>query len=1187
MSRASRFGARAWRAGAVAAGIAGLGLSALLPAEPAVAQAAHPAVAQAAAHAAGHGPGQQPGSYPPGSTAWLPSTPANWPQVVDQSRTPTQTITSGVTEYSQTLDTVAGRQHTQILSVNLADPNVSVRAVEAGDEVIDPADETVTSMGTRTGAIAGINGGFFDINASGQPEEGAVVNGQVLKTPPAGYNADLSVLANGTMTIGQENFTGTITDGTASTTLASINTPAATDNGGQAGGTTTNGITEVTPALAASAQPLSTAATIVTGTATGTPGGAQMLTVAGVQTSVKTLAIPVAGSIELAGDGAGATWLSSNVKVGDTITIAAGFSPDANVTQMISGPTVLIKDGQAYTDPTGTPPSGDNPETAVGISKDGKHAMFVTLDGRLGESVAVGVTPAQATGYLLAHGAYNAVLLDGGGSTQIDARIPGTSGLSVLNTPSDGDERPVADGLFVYTNATAPGAATKVVANGGGPVETVPDATIPVNIYATDHEDNPATGTISAKVVPSSLGSWTNGQFTAARAGTGLLYASDGRAKTVEPINVVTMLSSLTVSPAQPDLENGQTQQLTLAGTSTSGASVQIPPQAATWSVADSSLGTVSAGGLFTAADTGGGLTNVTATVGSTSASAAVAVGSSAVVADPMTDTGNWALNLTNGSTATLSDSTSQIAQPGDSGSMDVHYTIPKASGVSQVVFFPSGSNNVTIGDNSAGQAPTAIGVWIKGIGGTPGTPLATGQLTFAEAWIEVDGQEDTFYPTTVTYNGWQLITAQLPAGAELPVSLDFLDFLVINPQSTLTGDLYVADLEGLYSPRVPALPTYTAIPKNPSWLQFKESSSDFSPGGNTILTGDDAHLLADDPGSASANVISAIGTRLPTLAPQARPSVVQAMGDMSDDGLLPDLQFAKSEIAGLGLPYHDAVGNHEITQGGNPENVNFAQVFGDTHYSYTDGGADVIVTDSANGGLLASDPYQVPDDEQYTWLVQQLSDNTSPVVVVATHMPAYDPHPIANSQFADRWEAQMYLQLVQNYQQTHPRTHVVMLYGHARGFAEQILNPEGQVVGPGQGIPQLTVADLGVPAYAPSDEGGFYNFGLLHVTKNGDLQFSVEPVLSSISVTAPSLTLAARSTETVTATGTNVGGDDEPALTLPITDPASHVWSSSATAVATVDLDSGLVTAHRPGTATISVESGGVTALVTITVTE
>jgi hypothetical protein len=162
----------------------------------------------------------------------------------------------------------------------------------------------------------------------------------------------------------------------------------------------------------------------------------------------------------------------------------------------------------------------------------------------------------------------------------------------------------------------------------------------------------------------------------------------------------------------------------------------------------------------------------------------------------------------------------------------------------------------------------------------------------------------------------------------------------------------------------------------------------------------------------------------------------------------------------------------------------------------------------------------------------------------------------------------------------------VVQLYGDSSGVAEQVLNPAGNPVAPGEGIPQLTVADLGVAPDAPSDEGGFYNFGLLHVTRGGDLQFTVEPVLSSVSVSAPATTLRAGSSETVTAAGTNVGGDDQPALTMPIADPASHVWSSSHTRVASVDPDTGVVTAHRPGTVTISVESGGITASVALTVT-
>jgi len=1143
--------AHGWRTrAATAAGLAALGLAGLQSGPALAAQAAAPAAA--------------PGG-PAGSTSWLPATPASWPLVVDSARTPTQTITSGVTQYSQTLDTVAGRQHAQIMNVDLASKNVQVRAVEAGNAVIDPADETVKSMGTRTGAVAGINGGYFDINASGQPTGGSVVDGQIYKSPPTGYNAELSVLSDGTMKIGQENFSGTITDGSQTEPLTSVNIPADAAAGK---------ITEVTPVLATAAQSLTAAATLVSGTLTAA-GGSQTLTVTSVQAGIKSLPVPAAGTAGLLGSGAGGTWLADSVHVGDTVAISAGFGADS-VAQLITAPTQLIKDGQAYADPTGQPPSGTNPETAVGISQDGKHAIFVTLDGELGESVAEGVTPSEVTGYLLAHGAYNAVLLDGGGSTEMDARLPGSTGLSVLNTPSDGSERPVANGLFVYSTATSAGPATKVTVNGGQTVETLPGATIPVAAYATDANANPAAGTVTATVVPSSLGTWSDGQFTASRAGTGELIARDGKAWSMQRIDVVTKLDSLTVSPAQPDLNNGQAQQLTLSGTASNGSAVQIPAQAATWSVASASLGAVSASGLFTAAASGGGLTSVTATVGGKSASASVAVGSVGTVIDDMSDVGNWSMSTTNGATATMTEAPG-VVPAGDtaSGSMQFSYNFPAGSGVKQVVFWPNQGDEITA--NSAGQDPTGIGMWIKGAGTGP---------ELAESYLDVDGKATTLYPTTITWQGWQFVICQLPAGMNFPLSINFLDLLTISNTTDYKATINIADLEALYSPRPPATAAYVAIPKNPSWLRYEESSSDFSAGGNTILAGGDANLLADDPGSAGANVIAAIAKRLPTLAPQAQPDVVQATGDMSGDGLLPDLAYAKSELASLGLTYHDAVGAGEISQGANAENADFSQVLGDTHYAYTDGAANVIVTDSAHGGLLASDAYQVPAvSSQYPWLVQELSDNTSPVVVVTTQEPAYDPHAPASSQFADRWEAQMYLQLVDRYQQTHPRAHVVMLYGQARGFAEQILNAQGHVVSPGQGIPQLTVADLGAAASAPADQGGFVNFALLHATASGGLQFTVEPVLASIAVTAPSGPLTAGTSGTLTATGTTVGGDNTPAITMPIADPASHAWSSGNATVASVNADSGVVSAHRPGTATISVTSGGVTASVTVTV--
>ena len=1122
--------------------------------------------------------------------SWLPPTPPGWPLVVGDSSPSPTTITSGVTQGPETLDTVAGRQQAQVLNVDLSNPNVKARVVEAGDHVIDPADETISSMGDRTGAVAGINADFFAINGSGEPSGGSVVDGQILKTPPPGFDAELSVLPDGSMTIGEEDFSGTITSGSASHPLTSINNLADAEGGG---------ITEATPALATTAQSLTRKGTVVTATVSGSASN-ETLTVTDMQIGVATLPVPAAGTVELYGTIGGADWLKANVAVGDTVGIADGLSPNPDLTQMVSGGSVIIKDGAAFTDPTGRPQPVE-PQTAVGLSQDGKHAIVVTFDGEQAESMAAGVSPAEVTDYLLAHGAYSAILFDSGGSTEMDARLPGDNRLTVLNTPSDGHERPVADGLFFYSNETAAGPAVTATVNHDAQMDVLAGTAEPLSAFATDAAGNPASDPVSVSVEPSKLatvqGSGAGMTLNAgSEPGRGWLTVQAGSAKSRQPVSVSATPAALSLSPAEPDLQNSGTQQFTLTGTAggspsgnfAGGGPLTIGAGNATWSVSPASLGTITPDGLFTAASDGEGLATITAAADGLKATATVAVGSASQVADPMTDTGNWALNRTNGAQATLSPSTTELAQPTDSGSMDVQYSIPAASGVSQVVFFPRG--NITIGSNAAGQMPTAIGVWVKGAGvaGAGGTgdnkPLDKGVLSFSESWIEANGQTDTTNEAAVNYDGWRFITIPIPAGTQLPLTLGFLDFLVINPARQLSGDLYVADLQALYSPRPPSTPPYTPIPANPSWLQYVASPGDFGPGGTTIADFDDSHLMSGNQGSTGTVITNKIADDIKALPANAAPNMVQSNGDLTDTGSAADTQYGFQTLQSFGLPFHDVVGNHEISQGADPEDGNWTADYGPTHYSYTDGNANVIVTDSANGGLLASDPFQVPAEEQYNWLVSQLSANTSKDVILLTHMPPYDPHVINNSHFSDTWEAQMYEQLAATYQATHPQVHLILLFGHARGVSEQLLNPQGQA--DPNGIPNFVVADAGVPAYAPVDQGGFYNYALFHFLPNGDIQFAVQPVLASIQVTAPQASLAVGATEQLTATGTTPTGDDLAPLQVPIADPASHQWSSSDKSIATVDPSTGALTGIKPGTVTVSVLSGGITASATVTIT-
>ncbi|WP_433297438.1 phosphodiester glycosidase family protein [Pseudonocardia sp. CA-142604] len=384
-------------------------------------------------------------------SAPAPPIPQGWPVVSSASATRPVEIAPGVTEHSETYVTADGPEHTQVLEVDLGLGSVRVDTVESHDRIVDPPDERPTSMGERTDAVAGINGDFFAIHASGAPLGGVVRDGVLLKTPRRKFAGELSIVGN-RASVGEVDFTGRITVGGASATIESVNTVEDAAPGNSMAITSDlerlakpvaiDGITEITSGLGAVAT--IPAGTLVIAHRNGTKA-AVIDKVVPAATSVPDLS---SDQIALLGGGAGADWLTQHATTGARITLTGSLSRKG-VDALIGGATVLVRNGAVYHDPTGAPPSGRNPETMVGVSDGGRRLIMVVIDGRQGSSI--GVTPAEAAEYLVAHGADSGLLLDGGGSSTLAAQLPGSTHLTVLNHPSDSaGERPVANGLFVY-----------------------------------------------------------------------------------------------------------------------------------------------------------------------------------------------------------------------------------------------------------------------------------------------------------------------------------------------------------------------------------------------------------------------------------------------------------------------------------------------------------------------------------------------------------------------------------------------------------------------------------------------------------------------------------------------------------------------------------------------------------------
>lgn len=94
-----------------------------------------------------------------------------------------------------------------------------------------------------------------------------------------------------------------------------------------------------------------------------------------------------------------------------------------------------------------------NARTAIGVSRDGRTLTLFTVDARGGSE---GMTVGEAAAWLVAkHGVWNALNLDGGGSTSMALADPATGVVSLINTSSDNPAgRSVASSLAIYAHET-------------------------------------------------------------------------------------------------------------------------------------------------------------------------------------------------------------------------------------------------------------------------------------------------------------------------------------------------------------------------------------------------------------------------------------------------------------------------------------------------------------------------------------------------------------------------------------------------------------------------------------------------------------------------------------------------------------------------------------------------------------
>lgn len=303
------------------------------------------------------------------------------------------------------------------------DPSIPGVSVDYASNALIPDRGTLTELLARDQAVVGINGGFFDIYDTGAPlGVGQDLQRGFLHASRYTWNNAFSIDASGRPSIGVMPMDTQILE-YPQMELANVNSPRA-----RAGAI---GVWD--PAWG------STAGYSLTD---GQKRDVRMVVIEDdrvVATTTDLSSGQAITSTVLIGRGYGAEQLSQ-LRVGARATLEWRLAKDPAFA--ISGESILLRKGSIAV-------SDDrilHPRTAVGIDRDTGRILLLVIDGR--QSHSRGYTLVELARLMRSLGAETALNLDGGGSTTI-AGLTRTKVFAVLNKPSDGAQRQIADGIAV------------------------------------------------------------------------------------------------------------------------------------------------------------------------------------------------------------------------------------------------------------------------------------------------------------------------------------------------------------------------------------------------------------------------------------------------------------------------------------------------------------------------------------------------------------------------------------------------------------------------------------------------------------------------------------------------------------------------------------------------------------------
>jgi len=467
--------------------------------------------------------------------------------------------------------------------------------------------------------------------------------------------------------------------------------------------------------------------------------------------------------------------LAEHFREGDEITLKTWFVPDfEQINFAIGAGTMLLNNGKA-TEITHDV-AGAQPRTAVGTSKDGKTLYLVTVDGR--QSIARGMTLPQLQTFLRDYRIYNAVNLDGGGSTTLVARDPEDGKNKVINTPSDGSLRAVANGIGVVSDAPSGGLHSLAVS---ADFENVFAGT-GVMLHVSGRDANLAHTPLDINDVAWSA---TSGEVDAGemlyypeQAGKQTVYATAGNAKGSVQVNVLSAPARLELEQTTFDLAADEQVYVNLYGYTEDGYRAALNLRDVDISFSNPKVAGFVGNNIIAKSK---GMTVVTFSYAGVTANALVTVDADTASTDEFEQANGTFLAYpayVGGAYKILPD----IKHGGTgAGKLWYDFRFEQEELKSANLLFANGGKRLS-------SSTKTMSVW--GYSDTPASHA------FKAMFEDADGE---VYRITLSDNldweGWKEFTISLPKNAALPLTLTRLYVVQTDPTAANAGSVYIDDL--------------------------------------------------------------------------------------------------------------------------------------------------------------------------------------------------------------------------------------------------------------------------------------------------------------------------------------------------------------------------------------------------------